>query len=79
MLHLQLSYDSIMNNFMVRTTRIVDGFAEPTDAVLIGNDVYVIEYGGRKGEIWKISLPGKPVTAGRKTSASIGWKDFPMP
>jgi len=70
MLHLQLSYDSIMNNFMVRTTRIVDGFAEPTDAVLIGNDVYVIEYGGRKGEIWKISLPGKPVTAGRKTSAS---------
>ena len=29
------------------------------NTVMIGNDVYVIEYGGRKGQIWKITLPGK--------------------
>lgn len=59
LLHLQLSYDSLRDNFVVKTTRIVDGFVEPTDAVLIGNEAYVIQYGGKKGQIWKISLPGK--------------------
>ena len=59
LLHMRFSYDSAMDNYVIRTTRIVDGFREPTDAVMIGNDVYVIEYGGRKGQIWKITLPGK--------------------
>jgi len=63
---MHFTYDAGMDNYVIRTTRIVDGFREPTDAVIIGNDVYVIEYGGRKGEIWKITLPGK---AGKSTSA----------
>jgi glucose/arabinose dehydrogenase len=66
LLHMHFTYDAGMDNYVIRTTRIVDGFREPTDAVIIGNDVYVIEYGGRKGEIWKITLPGK---AGKSTSA----------
>ena len=57
LLHLHLMYDSATDNFFVRTTRIVEGFSEPTDAVLVGNDVYIIEYGGKEGNIWKISLP----------------------
>ena len=40
-------------------SRIVDGFIEPTDAILAGNNVYVIEYGGRGGDMWKITLLSK--------------------
>ena len=58
LLHLHLTYDSVTNNYFVRTVRIVDGFKEPTDAVLVGNALYVIEYGGKEGNIWKIILPG---------------------
>ncbi|MEJ7589399.1 MAG: c-type cytochrome [Ferruginibacter sp.] len=57
LLHLDLEYDGVADNYIVRTNRIVDGFKEPTDAILVGNVVYVIEYGGKGGNIWKITLP----------------------
>src|SRR4029079_12415817 len=57
LLHLHLTYDSASDNYFVKTTRIVEGFTEPTDAVMIGNNVYVIEYGGKEGNIWRITLP----------------------
>ena len=70
LLDLHLTYDNAMDNYIVKTTRLVDDFTEPTDAIMIGNDVYVIEYGGRGGHIWKISLPAdkgrKKATAGPK-------------
>ncbi|HVY75781.1 MAG TPA: c-type cytochrome [Puia sp.] len=59
LLHLDMTYDPQMDNFTMHTTRIVDGFQQPTDAILVGNVVYVIEYGGVAGHIWKITLPGK--------------------
>src|SRR5215204_2008363 len=62
LLHLKLSYDTLTNNFFVRTKRIVGGFKDPVDAVMIGNEMYVIEYGGEGGNIWKLSFPGdKPM------------------
>ena len=57
LLHLHLTYDSATDNYFVKTTRIVEGFNQPTDAVLVGNDVYVIEYGGNGGNIWKLTFP----------------------
>jgi S-adenosylhomocysteine hydrolase len=57
LLHLDLSYDQGTDNFSVKTKRIVDGFKEATDAVLIGKDAYIIEYGANGGNIWKISFP----------------------
>jgi glucose/arabinose dehydrogenase/cytochrome c5 len=57
MLHLEMTYDKTLDNYSMKTTRIVDGFVEPSDAILIGNDAYVIEYGGTGGNIWKISFP----------------------
>ena len=57
LLHLHLTYDSVTNNYFVRTNRVVEGFNEPTDAVLVGNNMYIIEYGGKEGNIWKVSLP----------------------
>jgi glucose/arabinose dehydrogenase len=57
LLHLQLSYDSLSNNYFVRTKRIVEGFSDPVDAVMIDGEMYVIEYGGEGGNIWQISFP----------------------
>ncbi len=65
LLHMHFTYSKADDNYFINTTRIVEGFKEPVDAVLIGSDVYVIEYGGRGGDLWKISLPGK------KNSASV--------
>ncbi len=57
LLHLKLSYDAATDNYFVKTTRVVDNFVEPVDAIMIGSDVFVIEYGGKQGQIWKVSLP----------------------
>lgn len=57
LLHLDMVYDKAMDNYVVKTKRIVEGFREPVDAVMVGNAVYVIEYGGKQGNIWKITLP----------------------
>ncbi|RDC62779.1 cytochrome c class I [Adhaeribacter pallidiroseus] len=58
LLHLDLTYNKAADNYYVKTTRLVDGFKEATDAVLVGNEVYVIEYSGRNpGNLWKITLP----------------------
>lgn len=64
LLHLHMEYDKITDNYFVKTVRIVEGFADPVDAILIGNDMYVIEYGGSYGNIWKITMPtdAKPGT-----------------
>jgi len=58
LLHLQMTYNSLADNYFVKTTRIVDSFNSPTDAVLVGNELYVIEYNSVQGSIWKITLPG---------------------
>lgn len=57
LLHLNLT--KINNtNYRVRTTRIVGGFSKPIDAEIIGNKIYVLEYGGSQG-IWEITMPAK--------------------
>jgi hypothetical protein len=65
LLHLDMVYDKASDNFKMKTTRIVEGFTAPTDALLVGNTLYIIEYGGKQGgnksggSLWKITLPGK--------------------
>ncbi|GAB3809082.1 hypothetical protein GCM10028819_49560 [Spirosoma humi] len=67
LLHLHLLYDKAADNYKVKTTRIVNGFTSPSDALQIGNTVYVIEYGGKAGgDIWKITLPANDKLAKRK-------------
>jgi len=57
LLHLDMSYDKGSDNYFVKTTRIVDSFNNPTDAVLLGNSLYIIEYDAKVGSIWKVTLP----------------------
>lgn len=66
LLHLEMSYDKGSDNYFVKTTRIMDSFNNPTDAVLVGNELYVIEYDAREGSIWKITLPSDKVKRKKK-------------
>ena len=54
LLHLDLA--KVGDNYEARVTRIVGGFSNPIDAEIIGNRIYVIEWGGGRG-LWEIVLP----------------------
>ena len=54
LLHLDLSRQG--DRYEARVTQIARGFDHPIDSVLIGNALYVLEYGGA-GAIWEITLP----------------------
>jgi hypothetical protein len=45
----------------------VDGFSNPIDAEIIGNRIYVIEYGGNFG-IWEVTIPRRLSIAGEFAS-----------
>ena len=47
-------------NYETTSTRIVGGFSGPVDTEIIGNRIYVIEYGGSQG-LWEVTFP--PVSA----------------
>ncbi|MDX2045689.1 MAG: c-type cytochrome [Chitinophagaceae bacterium] len=57
LLHLDMVYDEVTGNFVTKTKRLIEGFREPVDAIMVDNIIYIIEYGGHGGNIWKISLP----------------------
>jgi hypothetical protein len=50
-------YDKGSDNYFVKTTRIIDSFNNPTDAILVKNIMYVIEYDAVEASIWKITMP----------------------
>ncbi|MYK39283.1 MAG: T9SS type A sorting domain-containing protein [Gemmatimonadetes bacterium] len=54
LLHLDLA--KVGDNYEARVTRIVGGFSNPIDAEIIGNRIYVIEWGGGRG-LWELVLP----------------------
>ena len=56
LLHLELSDRA--SGYRMSATRIVGGFNNPIDAEIIGNRIYVLDYGGTQS-IWRITLPGQ--------------------
>ncbi|MDN3690436.1 c-type cytochrome [Cyclobacterium jeungdonense] len=58
LLLLDLRFDAGKNNFNLHTYRVAAGFSQPVDAVLVGESLFVIEYGGREkgGNIWKVTF-----------------------
>jgi len=54
LLHLELTYEPDIDNYSVRSYRIIGDFQGPTDAVQVGEHIYVIE---NRGNIWKIKMP----------------------
>ncbi|MCC5938175.1 MAG: c-type cytochrome [Lunatimonas sp.] len=61
LLQLRVTFDPEVSNFRLETWRIAEGFSQPVDAVLVKNELYVIEYGGRQrgGNIWTVVFPKK--------------------
>jgi hypothetical protein len=57
LLHLNLTKIGT-TSYQVRATQIVKGFANPIDAEIIQNKIYVLEYGGSQG-IWEVTIPPK--------------------
>jgi hypothetical protein len=49
-------------NYQVRVTRLVGGFSNPIDSEVVGNRIYVIEYGGNQG-IWEITFPAASISS----------------
>jgi hypothetical protein len=46
-------------NYQMTVTRLVGNFANPIDAEIVGNRIYVIEYSGNQG-IWEVTFPATP-------------------
>lgn len=62
LMHLDMSYNSLADNYYMKTTTLVNNFNSPVDAVMLGNKIYVMEHGtanSEGGRIWKITLPKK--------------------
>lgn len=58
LMHLELIHSPVHDNYLVRVTRIAGEFPAPTDALMLGNEIYVINYGrGESSSIWKVILP----------------------
>jgi Glucose / Sorbosone dehydrogenase len=55
---LDLDMTKGVSNYSIKAKRIVGGFNNPIDAEMIGNAIYVLEFGGSKS-IWKITLPSQ--------------------
>jgi glucose/arabinose dehydrogenase len=53
LLHLSLTKQD--DNYEMVTTEVASGFVNPIDAVLIGNKLYVLEYGS-EGAIWELTF-----------------------
>ena len=55
LLYLRLEKEN--ETYTTSVNRIANGFTGPVDAVLIGNKLYVLEYGG--AAIWEVNFPAK--------------------
>ena len=59
LLHLELFYDMVEQEYSVSAQRIVKGFYLPVDAEHVGNEIFVIEYWiNTPRALWVITLPG---------------------
>lgn len=55
---LRLKLRKRKNDYELSAQQIAAGFANPIDSELVGNKLYVLEYGGAGG-LWELTLPGK--------------------
>jgi hypothetical protein len=56
---LHLKFSKVGDNYQVETRRIAQGFAEPIDAEIVGERIYVLEHAGN-GAVWEVTLPAAP-------------------
>lgn len=55
-----LTYDSLLQNYSLQTKKLIHGFRGPVDAEIVGNKIYVLEYGDANQNnkaIWEFTFP----------------------
>ena len=81
LLHVELTKVEAEERYEARITRIVQGFDRPLDALMLDNNIYVIEYGN--GSLWKISLPMEPASVAineeQLPGAFMLYQNYPNP
>lgn len=70
LLHLQLEKTPDGENYQARVTRLVGGFDSPIDAEIVGNRIYVIEWGNTRG-LWEVILPPDDRTAVEEIESEV--------
>ena len=83
LLHLDLEKTPNGDNYQARVTRLVAGFDSPIDAEIIGNRIFVVEWGNARG-LWEITLPMNDMTAVEESadalpSESVLLQNYPNP
>jgi glucose/arabinose dehydrogenase len=79
LLHLELS--KVGDNYQAHVTRIADQFANPIDAALIENRLYVLEYGGSRG-LWELTFPQGSTAVAEEQARPTGFslaQNYPNP
>lgn len=75
LLHLELIKTD--TSYMVRSTKLVEGFDYPVDAVLTHDTMYVLETGGQRA-LWEITLPVTTSVA-ENDPARVALQNYPNP
>ena len=57
LLHLQLTTDGV--TYRLRATPLVRGFQHPIDSAMLGNKLYILEWGGM-GSLWELTFRDAP-------------------
>lgn len=58
LLRLQFYYNKKINNYEIKTRRIVGGFKSPSDCVFRGRELFIVEFNDlAPGNLWKLTLP----------------------
>ncbi len=82
LLHLQLAFDTLANNFNANVTRIANGFFDPVDAEMVVNTLYVMEFGNPGAPhtpvIWKLEFPLNTTNI-NSTPVTINSRMYPNP
>ena len=64
LIHLDLAFDSLSDNFTLHATRIIGAFEHPVDDAIDSNKIYVLENGyGNTSGLFEVVMPYIPVCA----------------
>jgi Secretion system C-terminal sorting domain len=81
MFHIKLNKIEAEDRYEVSVYRIVDGFSNPVDAVLIGNKYYVLETGSGSS-LWEVTLPSNAASINSRSEIPLKYsleQNYPNP
>lgn len=80
LLHLEMFYDVLEQEYSISAQRIVKGFYLPVDAEQVGNEIFVIEYWiNTPRSLWVITLPGAVSGVSEYERENLSISLFPNP